>query len=269
MIHLRTFLDTSSVVLACLLTLCISCRDRARTAPSEVDRSSGEIPSLRASRFPPGTIQIDGRLNEAAWQRTGSTGPLVHPGTGRFEASSRVQAHARVGWDDQYLYVGVVVHDPDPVTPFRPTDIDPHLWERSSAIELMIQPGDPGDNTDYYEIQVDPSGAVWDTHFEDYNRPIARDLNGTLRFGHQEWSSQLRQAAVVDRSAGHYTIEMAIPWTALASSRTAVPPRPGDTWRVNVYSFRDGQRDALAWSPILGQGNFHRASRFGRVTFAL
>jgi hypothetical protein len=36
---------------------------------------------------------------------------------------------------------------------------------------------------------------------------------------------------------------------------------------MNFYSFRDGQRDSLAWSPIQGQGNFHRAARFGRVTF--
>ncbi len=49
---------------------------------------------------------------------------------------------------------------------------------------------------------------------------------------------------------------------------TAIPPKPGDTWRINLYSFRDGQRAALAWSPILGQGNFHRTSRFGKVIFA-
>jgi hypothetical protein len=36
---------------------------------------------------------------------------------------------------------------------------------------------------------------------------------------------------------------------------------------MNVYSFRDGQRDSLAWSPTLGQGNFHFAPRFGRVIF--
>jgi hypothetical protein len=45
-------------------------------------------------------------------------------------------------------------------------------------------------------------------------------------------------------------------------------PSQGDVWRVNLYSFRDGQRQALAWSPILGEGNFHRASRFGRLRFA-
>jgi hypothetical protein len=68
-----------------------------------------------------------------------------------------------------------------------------------------------------------------------------------------------------------YVIEMAIPWSDFAvpqiSGRANVPPRPGDVWKMNVYSFRDGQSDSLAWSPTLGQGNFHFAPRFGRVLF--
>jgi hypothetical protein len=36
---------------------------------------------------------------------------------------------------------------------------------------------------------------------------------------------------------------------------------------MNLYSFRDGQADAMSWSPLLGQGNFHRSSRFGRLRF--
>ena len=64
-----------------------------------------------------------------------------------------------------------------------------------------------------------------------------------------------------------YTVELALPWSKITSNRTAVPPRPGDVWRLNLYSFRDGQRLALGWSPIRGQGNFHKSSRFGRVRF--
>ena len=161
-----------------------------------------------------------------------------------------------------------MVYDPDPTTPFARNDVDPHLWERASAVELMIQPGDPGDNTNYYEIQVDTAGAVWDTQFDNYNSPIERGADeASTRFGHQEWMSHIERAAVVDRAGGKYTVEMAIPWSALANARAATPPHPGDVWRMNVYSFRDGQRDSLAWSPLLGRGNFHRASRFGRVAF--
>ena len=58
-----------------------------------------------------------------------------------------------------------------------------------------------------------------------------------------------------------------LPWSAITGARVAVPPKAGDVWRANVYSFRDGQHQALAWSPLRRQGNFHKSSRFGRLTF--
>jgi hypothetical protein len=58
-----------------------------------------------------------------------------------------VKGSARVAWDQRFLYVAFVIGDPDPVTPFRTDEVDPHLWERASAVEVMVQPGDPHDNT--------------------------------------------------------------------------------------------------------------------------
>src|SRR5690606_7851456 len=37
-------------------------------------------------------------------------------------------------------------------------------------------------------------------------------------------------------------------------------------WRINFYAMQDNA--GVAWSPIMGQGNFHKASRFGTVLFA-
>jgi hypothetical protein len=129
----------------------------------------------------------------------------------------------------------------------------------------MLQPGDPGDNKDYYEVQVDVAGAVFDSHFDDYNAPITG--SGAARtFGHQEWSSQVERAIHVKPGA-FYAVELALPWSALAPGRTAIPPRPADVWRLNLYTFRDGQRQSLAWSPLRGLGNFHRTARFGRIRF--
>ncbi len=231
-----------------------------------MDRSDGAIPTLRAPHLARGAITIDGRLDEPAWQRAGSTGGFVSPSDGRAVPDSRVNGSARLAWDDEALYVAVIVNDPHPSTPFRASEVDPHLWERSSAIELMLQPGDAGDNRDYYEVQVDTAGAIWDTHFDDYNQPITGP-ESSRRFGHQEWLSHLRQASLVDRDNGRYAIEFALPWSSITGARSPVPPHPGDVWRVNLYSFRDGQSDSLGWSPLMHQGNFHRATRFGRVEF--
>ena len=208
---------------------------------------------------------LDGKLDDAAWAGAAVLGPLVDPGGGATLPKSPVAAFARLGWTDDALWLGVVVHDRAPVAPFGRDDVDPHVWGKSSGIELMLQPGDPGDNRDYYELQVDVGGAVFDSHFDDYNAPIT-GAGAAKIFGHQDWTSGVERAAFVQRGS-FYSIEAKLPWRAIAGARVAVPPKPGDVWRLNLYSFRDGQRYALAWSPLRGQGNFHRAARFGRVRF--
>ena len=56
------------------------------------------------------------------------------------------------------------------------------------------------------------------------------------------------------------------PTTSAANEVIVIhPPKPGDTWRMNFYAMKNN--GGVAFSPILGQGNFHKASRFGRVTW--
>jgi hypothetical protein len=210
-------------------------------------------------------VRIDGVLDEAVWRGRG-TGALTHPTTGEPVNESRVQGEAWFAWSDTTLYVAARVRDASPDHPFTREAVDPHLWERSSAIELMLQPGDHGDNRHYYELQADTACAKWTTRFEDYNSPRTRGADGAMQFGHQAWEPSLACAARV--GAEGYVIELALPWRDVdGASRASVPPRPGDRWRANVYSFRDGQRDALAWSPLRGEGNFHFARRFGTLIF--
>lgn len=85
------------------------------------------------------------------------------------------------------------------------------------------------------------------------------------RYGHQEWASGVERGVTIE--PGRWVVELALPFASLAPARTQLPPRPGDAWRANLYAFRDGQREASAWSPLLGQGNFHRAARWGRLRF--
>ncbi len=246
-----------STLCLALLILATACR-RGNGEPTL------EGPPVRVTRFAKRPV-IDGRLDEAIWKSATVLGPFVDTFNGRVMRSHPVAATARIGWDEERLYLGFVVADGKPEAPFRRDDVDPHLWGSASAVEIMLQPGDPGDNRDYYEIQVDTAGAIFDTHWDDYMSPLQGGAADRV-FGHQDWSCGAERAATVD--PGHsYTIEVALPWRSLAPARTSVPPRPGDVWRLNLYSFRDGQRLALGWSPIRGQGNFHRSSRFGRVRF--
>jgi hypothetical protein len=215
------------------------------------------------------SITIDGKLDEPAWQRAKSTGPFVDVGNGRENSALPTQGNARVLWDDGFLYAGFEVADKK-VHGGWPADAgrdgkEPHLWDKDT-VEIMLDPDGDGDNKDYYEIQINPQNLVFDTQYDSYNSPNG---GGKGPYGHEEWSANLTSAVVVhgtldddsDTDQG-YTVEAKIPWASFTKAEHA-PPRPGDMWRMNFYAMKNN--GGTAWSPILGMGNFHRASRFGRV----
>ncbi len=235
----------------------------------ESAKKNTRVPSLRVDKLEKGVaIKVDGKLDEEAWKMAASTGSFVHVGKGGKDDKSPVQGIAKLLWDDKGLYVGFDVKDKDIVGGFKTTDKDPHLWTKDT-VEIMIDPDGDGDNKDYYEIQIGPQNLVFDSQFEGYNTPRG-GKDGP--FGHEEWSAKLSSAVTVngtlDKSGDEdegYVVEAMIPWTSLDKAKQA-PPKFGDEWRMNFYAMQNN--GGVAWSPILGQGNFHKASRFGRVLFA-
>jgi hypothetical protein len=186
-------------------------------------------------------------------------------GSGQPAPELPVSGHANLLWDANALYVGFEVRDANVRGGWPAGSRDAHLWERDT-VEMMIDPDGDGDNQDYYELQVNPQNLVFDSQFDGYNAPKGGPSGP---FGHEEWSAALESAVRVhgtlddptDRDQG-YTVELRLPWSSLAKAKQS-PPAPGDTWRMNFYAMKDN--GGVGWSPILGQGNFHRASRFGRV----
>jgi hypothetical protein len=212
-------------------------------------------------------VVIDGKLDEAAWLHAASTGPLVNVGTGELPSGSELSGNVKLLSDEQSLYVGFEVFDDDLRGGFDSNVPDPHLWLKDT-VEIMVDPDGDGDNRDYYEIQVGPQNLVFDSQFDAYNLPHG-EPDGP--YGHEEWSSNLKSAVTLqgtlddDREDEGYVVELSIPWTAFGKAKR-VPPQINDTWRMNFYAMQNN--GGVAWSPILGQGNFHRAARFGRARFA-
>jgi len=229
-------------------------------------QSKTSVPELAVPQLPTGSkIVIDGNLDEPAWQHAGTTGDFVNVGNGAKANGQTLSGRALLTWDRDFLYLAIVIRDTDIRGDFAPDAGDPHLWTESTA-EVMIDPDGDGDNRDYYEIQIGPQNLVFDSQFDDYNQPRITP-NGP--FGHQEWTARAQSAVSLrgtlnqpnDRDDG-YTVEAQIPWQSFTKAKK-VPPHVGDEWRLNFYAMRNN--GGLAWSPILGQGNFHKASRFGRV----
>ncbi len=257
----------SSRVVAALLLLLAGCGESKSSAPAPSAAASEDVPSVNAPFVGDAAMTIDGSLLDKGWRDAAHLGSFVGVSTGKPTERIHVQGDATIFWDESYFYVGFHVNDRKLRGGFPKDAVDPHLWERDT-IEIMIDPKGDGDNKDYFEIQINPQNLVFDSHFDDYNLPKGGP-NGP--FGHEAWSSEVKSAVTVrgtldddsDTDSG-YTVEARFPWSAFEGS-AKVPPEDGDVWRMNFYAMENN--GGVAWSPIYGKGNFHKASRFGRVTF--
>jgi hypothetical protein len=228
---------------------------------------SSQVPELDVPHIDGAAVAIDGKLDEAAWARAAQTGAFVVPRHGQVDPAAAIGGSARVFYDDAHLYLAFIVADDDLAGGFPAGARDAHLWTRDT-VEVMIDPDGDGDNRDYYEIQISPQNLVFDSRFDDYNQPRG---GAAGPFGHEDWTADIDSAVAVsgtlddarDRDEG-YVVEARVAFASFAKARR-LPPAPGDVWRANFYAMENNA--GLAWSPILGQGNFHRASRFGRLVF--
>lgn len=235
----------------------------AAPGPTSLAVPSLDMPRRKADQ----AITIDGELDEPAWRSAASTAAFVDAGSGAPTAAEAIGGRARVLWDDDHLYVAFDVRDRTLRGGFPVDAVDAHLWERDT-VELMVDPDGDGDNRDYYEVQISPQNLVFDSRFDDYNLPRGGEQGP---FGHQDWSAKLESAVRLRGSIDDdgddddgYVVEVRIPWGAFDRAKKA-PPAVGDVWRMNLYAMQDN--GGAAWSPLRGQGNFHKASRFGRMRF--
>jgi hypothetical protein len=212
--------------------------------------------AMRAS----GAITVDGDPSEEAWTRAIRIPRFVST---MDSTPSPLVASARVLWDDDNLYLAFDVQDDFVSNTLRGRDA--HLWEQD-AVEIMVDPD--GDGANYFEMQVSPTGEVFDTRYDTRRQPQP--------FGDVAWTSRLRARAVVrgtandDEADQGYAVEVAIPWAAFAAGDPpAQRPEAGQNWRMNLYVMDkrpDGPQRSAGWSATL-EGDFHVPARFGTVRF--
>lgn len=215
------------------------------------------------------SIKPDGKLDEAAWKSAPYAGAFVNTMNG---APADIKTDAKLLWDDQNLYIAFENVDTDVWSDL--TKRDDKLWTQE-AVEVMIDAD--GDGKSYVELQVAPNGTLFDTYLPEW-----RKYEDTLdpKRKPYDWNSKAKAGVKVDGTLKRgdqdkgWTVELAIPLAdangLLASGGVKVPPKLGDTWRVNMYRLDKPQgkdQVAAAWSPPM-TGDFHVLSRFGQIVFA-
>jgi hypothetical protein len=207
------------------------------------------------------TLTIDGKLDEAFWKSASRSNPFKDIISG---ADAYLDTRAAVLWDDQNLYIGYWIEEPDVTATLTRRDAPIY---KDNDVELFIA-GQDG----YYEFEINSFGTIYEVLFfwldayekngyhnlPEFNRNAkgAKPFNGVgyrhprgRRIGFWEWDMPALRSAVHidgtlnnnhDRDKG-WTVEIAIPWSSLKilaeGDRRALPPLKGDTWRMDFSRF--------------------------------
>ncbi len=191
-----------------------------------------------------GPIVLDGRLEEADWQRA--------PAVSDFriflnqEQKPKAESRVRLLYDDDALYLAAEALEPRPdrmVTAV--TAHDGPVWQDNN-FEFFFAP--PGLSPRYVHWVVNAAGAVYDAL-----TVSPQDSDVTHRL-----DAEFKTAVKGDR----WIVEVRVPFAALGGR-----PGPGEVWKINVARGRnleDGDGNELSsWSA----GAVHGAEGYRRVVF--
>ncbi len=226
--------------------------------------AAGEVPEARVKKAT-GPIEVDGKLDEAAWK--GAASLKLRSADGKRDAGRSTEV--RVLWDEKSFYLAFECEDPDIWTAHRGRDS--HMWTED-VVEAFIDldPSEPG----YVELEVNPRGDLFDGMFFAHRKCVL-----------MSWNPGIRVAVAVDGTVDRrgdtdrsWTVEMAIPVADLAPSPGVGKPgaelKPGTEWRINFYrnersgggaAAGGGGGELQAWAPV--KDDFHAPALFGRIVF--
>ena len=227
------------------------------------------------------SLHIDGKMNEPAWLKAPWT---VYFSDIEGDVKPRPDYTTRVKmlWDTTHLYIAAEMEEPHVWATLTRHD---QIIYHDNDFEVFIDPDD--DTHDYFEIEVNAFNTIFDLFL---SRPYR---NG----GHLStaWNANgLKSAVYINGTLNNpgnkekkWTVEMAIPFSALEKDNAAPEVKTGDRWRINFSRVQwnteivDGKykkkinpatgkpfpEHNWVWSPQ-GVINMHYPERWGYLWFA-
>jgi hypothetical protein len=220
-----------------------------RSKSTQLGKQRGPVPQLRLVNVPPSKIVIDGKLDDAAWEKcpVSATGSLREIQTGRAPTFGTTVKTAWIG-NDLYFAIRCDEHRGEKLNIATTRKDDAALWY-GDAVEILIET----DVRSYYQIAISPSGAV-------------ADLDRSA--GRNEWFTWDSQAEVATQIAeDHWTAEIRIPVTKDENDplHQVIGRYPTSSlpWHINIcrQRIRDNGTEHSAFSPT-GASHFHDAMKF-------
>lgn len=222
-------------------------------------------------------IHVDGKLNDEAWNSVAWTEDFIDI-QGPDWKKPRFRTHAKMLWDDTYLYIGAFLQETDVWA--NQTKHDSVVYQ-DNDFEVFVDPD--GDTHWYKEFEINAIKTTWDLEL---NKPY---INGGTPNSSWEMptmksaifvSGPVNNASVPDK---FWTVELALPFSDLVdhSPTASAPPNNKDQWRINFSRVEWHVRnvnghyekvpkvpeDNWVWSSQ-GAINMHLPERWGFIQFS-
>ena len=219
--------------------------DAAPAAPA-ASASASASASANAHAVP-GTATIDGKGNDAIWQRA----PAVSFETDYAGRATGVTTTVRFAWSKEALYALFDLKSAGLHTDTsRPIDVERDRLYDEDCVEIFLAPN-PQNPRRYFEVEVGPYG-----HFLDLF------IDREKKKSDVSWSGQLRVATTRDPSARTAVIEVAMTAPDVIAALTAGAHLPLGIFRMEGKD----PRLYLAFSPARTKSpNFHIPEAFGTL----
>lgn len=220
---LKLFVQLKKGGLGVLLVLVCSSMICAQADQKNVGVSNKKYAAKAAKH----AIVVDGKLTEKDWRHA-----LVIADFEDIEGGDKPEpafkTEVKMTWDTQYLYIGAVLEEP-------------HLWGtlkkyddiiyRDHDFEVFLDP--TGDGEQYFEIEINVLGTLMDLYM---NKPYKK--GGTFDLG---WNTTgiitaVHPAGTINNNSdidSNWTVEMAIPYTAISKLKRVATPSSTQPWRIN------------------------------------
>ena len=209
-----------------------------------------------------GALNIDGKLDESSWQKAKDTEEFEDI-SGKGFAAPKYKTTAKMLWDDDFLYVGAVLEEPNVVA---------KLFQRDTIIyydndfEVFIDPDNDAHN--YFEIEVNANNVLFDLMLDQPYRTggeffLQWDCPGIKSGIHVEGT--LNNPNDTDK---FWSVEMAIPRQALTLSFNNLL-KAGNIWRINFsrVEWLKKPEENWVWNAT-GRIDMHMPDRWGYLLFS-
>lgn len=227
------------------------------------------------------SVVVDGVLDDEVWDRA----PAL-PFYGLTDGSTTPwNCYGKIVWDDDYLYYGISIEDPDVWARLEPGKPDPDRYDgHADEFNMYSNPFakiffDPdGDGSEYIEVHINAMNQVDDARVidswfvvEDFMEPenwvCGWECEGLKTAVHIDGT--LNEPRDLDKG---WSVEAAFPWSSIKPiAKGNCPPLPGDTWRAHcgwvTLNAWHGKHIYYTW-PVMGVQDCHILPRWGYITFA-